>query len=103
MMCFGPHQWHNRPEPPCSAEVAQRLAPIYMYTVEKFGVDRVMFASNYPMDKSSSSYTVLWNAYKRMTAHMPLPDRKKLFHDNAVKFYRLESGRVPFSKPVNFM
>jgi predicted TIM-barrel fold metal-dependent hydrolase len=77
-----------------------------MYTIEQFGVDRVMFASNFPMDKSSSSYTVLWNAYKRMTAGMPLADRKKLPHDNAARFYRLESGRVPFGtkgEPVDFI
>ena len=40
---------YQRPTPPTAAEVAQRLAPFYMYTVEKFGVDRVMFASNFPM------------------------------------------------------
>jgi hypothetical protein len=53
--------------------------------VEKFGVDRVMFASNFPMDKNGCSYTCLWNAYKLMTAHLPMADREKLFHDNAVK------------------
>jgi predicted TIM-barrel fold metal-dependent hydrolase len=83
MFTAGPRRWHHRPAPPTSAEVAQRLAPIYMYTVEKFGVDRCMFASNFPMGKASGSYTVLWNSYKRMTEHMPLADRRKLFHDNA--------------------
>ena len=33
-MAFGPHDWYNRPTPPTSAEVAQRLAPFYMYTSE---------------------------------------------------------------------
>ena len=88
-MAFGPHDWYDRPEPPTSQEVAQRLAPFYMYTVEQFGIDRVMFASNFPMDKTSVPYTVLWNAYKIMTSHLPLSDRKKLFGGNANKFYRL--------------
>ena len=104
-MNFGPHDWYNRATPPTSMEVAERLSPIYMYTVEKFGVDRVMFASNYPMDKSSVSYTVLWNAYKRMTEPLPLEQRKKLFHDNAARFYRLQKGRVPFGaagEPLDF-
>jgi len=89
-MAYGPHDWYNRPCPPTSAEVAQRLAPFYMYTIEKFGVDRVMFASNFPMDKNGCSYTCLWNAYKIMTKDLPMAEREKLFHDNAVKFYRLE-------------
>jgi hypothetical protein len=46
---------------------------------------------------------VLWNAYKRMTAHLPLEQRRKLFHDNAIRFYRLDAGRVAFNKPVDFV
>jgi hypothetical protein len=36
-MAYGPHDWYNRPCPPTAAEVAQRLAPFYMYTVEQGG------------------------------------------------------------------
>lgn len=43
--------WTMRPEPPTAVEVAQRLAPWYMYVIEQFGVDRCMFESNFPMDK----------------------------------------------------
>ena len=37
-------------------------------------------------------YTCLWNAYKLMTKDLPMADREKLFHDNAVEFYRLPAG-----------
>ena len=117
-MAFGPHDWYNRPTPPTAAEVVQRLAPFYMYTSEcatarlgavtvadsdgrpllrtvaKFGVDRVMFSSNFPMDRSGCSYTCLWNAYKIMTKDLPLAARKKLFRDNAMRFYRLDHNGV---------
>ena len=43
-------------------------------------------------DKSGCSYTCLWNAYKIMTRHLPLSERNKLFHDNAVRFYRCETA-----------
>jgi hypothetical protein len=62
-----------------------------------------MFASNFPMDKCTVPYTVLWNAYKRMTAHLPIEHRRKLFHDNAVRFYRLEAGRVAWNTPVDLV
>jgi len=39
----------------------------YEYTLEHFGVERCMFESNFPVDKESCSYTVLWNAFKRLT------------------------------------
>ena len=42
------------------------------------------------MDRSGCSYTCLWNAYKIMTRDLPLADRRKLFRDNAMRFYRLD-------------
>ena len=48
-----------------------------------------MFESNFPVDKISCSYPVLWNAFKRMTASYSEDERAKLFHDNAKRVYRL--------------
>ena len=53
-----------------------------------------MFSSNFPMDRSGCSYTCLWNAYKIMTKDLPLAARKKLFRDNAMRFYRLDHNGV---------
>ena len=35
------------------------------------------------------SYTVLWNAYKRITANLPAEDRAKLFSGTAKRIYRI--------------
>ena len=51
-----------------SQELADATRPYYEYTIEKFGVDRCMFESNFPVDEVSCSYTVLWNSFKRLTA-----------------------------------
>ena len=48
-----------------------------------------MFESNFPVDKSSCSYTVLWNAFKRMTQKFSPAERALLFRDTAVRVYRL--------------
>jgi hypothetical protein len=37
-MAWGPHDWAHRPQPPTAAEVAQRLAPFYMYHLRNFSV-----------------------------------------------------------------
>ncbi|GIT02562.1 MAG: hypothetical protein CM1200mP27_11870 [Chloroflexota bacterium] len=58
--------WHERPMPTTSRELAQSTAPYYLYCIEQFGPDRCMFESNFPVDKIACSYTVLWNAFKRL-------------------------------------
>ena len=52
-------RFETRAEPPTSEEVATKLGPWYNFVLEKFGVDRCMFCSNFPVDKSSCSYGVL--------------------------------------------
>ena len=54
-----------------------------------FGVDRCMFESNFPVDMVTCSYTVLWNAFKRLTSKYSAAEKAKLFHDTAARVYRL--------------
>ncbi len=82
--------WHDNPRPPTSRELLDATRRYYDYTIEKFGVDRCMFESNFPVDKQSCSYTVLWNTFKRLTAGFSADEKAKLFHDNAARVYRLD-------------
>ena len=81
--------WHERPRPPSSQELADATRPYYEYTIEKFGVDRCMFESNFPVDAVSCSYTVLWNSFKRLTAKYSAAEKAGLYHDTAARVYRL--------------
>ncbi len=81
--------WHERAIPPSSAELAEDMAPYYRWCIEQFGVDRCMFESDFPVGKRSYSYTVLWNAFKRISEDFSPEERGALFHDTAVKVYRL--------------
>jgi predicted TIM-barrel fold metal-dependent hydrolase len=49
-----------------------------------------MFESNFPVDKTSCSYVVLWNSFKLMTKDFTPAERAALFHDTAARVYRLE-------------
>ena len=69
--------------------MADTLAPYYLYCIEQFGAERCMFESNFPVDKQSCSYTVIWNAFKRMTQDFSSRDKASLFHDTAARVYRL--------------
>ncbi|MBM4199677.1 MAG: amidohydrolase [Gammaproteobacteria bacterium] len=82
--------WHKRPAPPGSQELAAATAPYFETCIEFFGARRCMFESNFPMDRVSCSYTVLWNAFKRVTQSCPDEDRRSLFHDTAERVYRLD-------------
>ena len=81
--------WSERDEKPGSVELSEAMAPYYIWCIEQFGVDRCMFESNFPVDKVSYSYTVMWNAFKRMTKDFSADERNALFHDTATRVYRL--------------
>lgn len=66
---------------------------IVLETIELFGVDRCMFASNFPVDSLRIGFGPLFDDFKRMTAGFDATARRKLFHDNAARFYRLEQSR----------
>ena len=68
------------------------MAPYYLWCIEQFGADRCMFESNFPVDKVSYSYTVIWNAFKRIAKGFSPPERNALFHDTAARVYRLANS-----------
>jgi predicted TIM-barrel fold metal-dependent hydrolase len=81
--------WHERERPPTSQELMEATHPYYEHTIEQFGPERCMFESNFPVDKVSCSYNVLWNSFKRLTARYSPTDKAKLFHDTASRIYRI--------------
>ncbi len=84
-------QFHKRDRPPGSEELAQHWAPYVQHAVDCFGPDRCMFESNFPVDKVSCSYAVLWNAFKRLASGHSAGEKTALFHDTASRIYRLDS------------
>ncbi len=82
--------WHERGQPIGSEELAGSMAPIINYCIEHFGPSRCMFESNFPVDKVSFSYNVLFNAFKRMSQGHSAAERAEMFHDVAARVYRLD-------------
>ena len=67
------------------------MAPLMTYCIEQFGPSRCMFESNFPVDKVSYSHHVLYNAFKRMSKGYSAAERAAMFHDNAVRVYRVDT------------
>ena len=85
--------WHKREAPPTSQQLAAAAARYVLHTIERFGPQRCMFESNFPVDKVSCSYLVLWNSFKRLVADFGAADKAALFHDTAARVYRLQDNQ----------
>ncbi len=80
---------NERPTPPTSEGLAEIIAPFVYHVIDTFGPSRCMFESNFPVDKMSFSYGVMWNAFKRVSARYTAAERADLFYGTAARVYRL--------------
>lgn len=81
--------FHQRARPATSDEIVAATGRYYRHAIDCFGVERCMFESNFPVDRQSVSYHVLWNAFKKLVADASDAERQWLFHDTAARVYRL--------------
>ena len=79
----------EKPEPPSSQDLAKAWKPYIEACIAAFGPGRSMFESNFPVDKGTCSYQVLWNAFKRLAAGYSADEKTALFSGAAKKAYRL--------------
>jgi predicted TIM-barrel fold metal-dependent hydrolase len=88
-MRIGVFDFHERATPPGSAVLAAAWRPWIEACIEAFGPRRCMFESNFPVDKLSTGYAVLWNAFKRLAAGASVDEKAALFSGTARRVYRL--------------
>ncbi|HYA36245.1 MAG TPA: amidohydrolase family protein [Candidatus Binataceae bacterium] len=81
--------WHRRPQPPTSDELAAATRDYYLHTIDCFGPSRCMFESNFPVDRVSCSYAVLWNSFKKIAAGFTASEKADMFAKTAARAYRL--------------
>jgi Amidohydrolase len=72
-----------------STDLETGYRPYVETCIAAFGVDRSMFESNFPPDGASSSYSILWNAFKRLAAGSSASEKASLFSGTAKRVYRL--------------
>lgn len=83
------YNWHKRQLPPSSDELVEATQRYYRRAIDVFGTDRCMFESNFPMDKESCSYTVLWNTFKKIAGDYDDAECRALLRGNAERCYKL--------------
>jgi L-fuconolactonase len=88
-MLMGMFDFYARETPPSSMDLAAAYRPYIETCIAAFGADRSMFQSNFPPDGASSSYPILWNAFKRLASGHSGSEKAMLFSGTAKRVYRL--------------
>src|SRR5690606_30169913 len=81
--------FRERAAPPTSAELAGLWRPYVEHCIARFGTERCMFESNFPVDKAYYGYRECWNAFKRLAAGASSEEKRDLFAATATRIYRL--------------
>jgi len=68
---------------------ADDLRPFVEHAIECFGWDRVLFGSDWPVCNLTASYARWVETLRSLTQSAGEENQRKLFHDNAVRVYRL--------------
>ncbi len=82
--------WHTRDTPPTSDEFVEAQRRYYRHTIDCFGPDRCMMESNFPVDRLSLSYHVLYNGLKKMVADFSESEKDAMFYGTAERIYGLD-------------
>jgi len=77
---------------PGRAWTAPLNRPVVEGAVEAFGVDRVMLASNFPVDSLTGSYAEVYGGFLDLTAEWSSEEQSAVFARTAVRTYRLPSA-----------
>ena len=89
VMAINGFGFHKRERPATSDELVAATRDFHMHMIDCFGVDRCMFESNFPVDKVSCSYRVLYNSFKKIAAGFSATEKAAVFHDTAVRVYHV--------------
>lgn len=82
--------WHESPDSPVSSDrFVEEQGRYYRHAIECFGPERCMFESNFPVDRFSIGYAVLWNAFKKIAADYTADEQAAMFAGTAERVYRL--------------
>ncbi len=81
--------WDHADRPPTSDEFISAQKRYHLHMIECFGPERCMFESNFPVDKRSLSYLVLFNAFKKMVMDFSEDEKDRMFYGTAAEVYRI--------------
>lgn len=79
----------GRPDRPWTVTDNRRIVET---VAEIFGPERILFASNFPVDSLIGSYQQIYGGFLEITRDWSLAEQRAAFIDNAIRLYRLDPG-----------
>ncbi len=86
--------WDKRETPATSDEFCEAQRRYYLHTIDCFGPDRCMMESNFPVDRYSISYHVLYNGLKKIVADFSEDEKHAMFYGTAARVYGLQERGI---------
>ncbi|ENW92905.1 amidohydrolase family protein [Acinetobacter dispersus] len=83
------HTFYKQGRTASIVEMVSLLTPMIQHAISVFGTERVMFASNFPMDKPNTRLNDLIHAYIQMLSPYGDQALHAIFRQNAANFYQL--------------
>ena len=83
--------WVSRPKPPSSDEVVTVWNERILWCIETFGTEKCMFESNYPVDRQTLPYSVIWNTFQKIVQTFTASEKDDLFWVTARSVYGVGS------------
>ncbi|HAA74899.1 TPA: hypothetical protein DCE37_07270 [Candidatus Latescibacteria bacterium] len=84
MLFFGRNGYHKDPDKEA------KIRDLVLETIDRFGVNRCMFASNYPVERIQGiDIPTLYGQFYNWSSHLPPSDLAALFHDTAARVYKM--------------
>ena len=69
----------------------EQLRPYIAHAIESFGFDRIMFGGDWHVSELATTYPEWVEIVDRVTDGCTREEKRKLFRDNAIAFYRLSA------------
>lgn len=69
----------------------ESIRPLVLETLDAFGTERAMFASNFPVDKLFSDFPTVWRAFAAIVSDFSETEKSALFCDNALATYNISA------------
>ena len=80
--------WDKRSKPATSDEFVEAQRRYYLHVIDCFGPERCMMESNFPVDRRSISYHVLYNGLKKIVSDFSEDEKDQMFYRTAETIYK---------------
>jgi L-fuconolactonase len=84
-------RFHRQQHSATARQLAAAWRPYIETCIDAFGPGRAMFESNFPVDRATCTYAVLWNAFKCLTESYSDDESQALLAGTAARVYGLDA------------